>query len=521
MSRPKLRRLTLRHPHLAAWIALVMVLGLWGTWAGPSWNPQPLSAVLIPETSDTAIGVREPTGQIGEYEVDKSLVEIEFSDHETIQATIRRPIGFEGLAPAMVFIHGTGTQSHTNFEREAQAISSTGIITIVPDKRVHDYSLTHRDYEELAEDFSEVFDYAVGMEGVDPHRSGLYAVSEGCFIAPVVAATNPAVSYIALISAPVLPIREQGAWAADTYLRAVGVPNKVLQAIPRLIGQEFDEETFEYIDFDVSPYQRQLTQPIFMAYGTSDISMPIIQAPIALMEDVAQVGNDSVTIRYYDKANHGLELADHTLVLSAMQDVADWVSGMPYTAHSTPHIAGAKPTQAYVADTVNRASWFASGSMGLNILIGGVALILVSLITSALYALIRRYRRTRMVQSDKAPALPMARINGASLVLLVAVLALLAYIVALAYLATNYSHNSFITYGGWAFLRILALLAAWLCVVAVSRFFARYTDGGEYAGDENGKKKPRLALVVACAAFLGQLTLLLALAYWGVFPSLI
>ena len=65
MSRPKLRRLTLRHPHLAAWIALVMVLGLWGTWAGPSWNPQPMSAVLIPETSDTAIGVREPTGQIG------------------------------------------------------------------------------------------------------------------------------------------------------------------------------------------------------------------------------------------------------------------------------------------------------------------------------------------------------------------------------------------------------------------------------------------------------------------------
>lgn len=521
MSRSTLRRFTLKHPHLAAWIVLVMVLGLWGTWAGPSWNPQPMSAVLIPETSDTAIGVREPTGQIGEYEVEKSLVEIELSDHHTIQATIRRPIGFEGLAPAMVFIHGTGTQSHTNFEREAQAISSTGIITIVPDKRVHDYSLTHRDYEELAKDFSEVFDYTVGMEGVDPHRCGLYAVSEGCFIAPVVAATNPAVSYVALISAPVLPIREQGAWAADTYLRAVGVPDKVLQAIPRLIGQEFDEDTFEYIDFDVSPYQRQLTQPIFMAYGTGDISMPIIQAPIALMKDVAQAGNENVTIRYYDKANHGLELADHTLVLSAMQDVADWISGMPYTAHSVPHIAGAKPTQAYVADTVNRASWFASGSMGLYILIGGVALVLASLIASALYALICRYRHPHVGQGDTTTVLPMARVNGASLVLLVAVLALFAYIVALAYLATNYSQNSLITYGGWAFLRILALFAAWLCVIAVSRFYARYTGGGGDADSANSQKKPRLPLVIACAAFLGQLTLLLALAYWGVYPSLI
>lgn len=513
-----LSRPVLKYPRLAAWIVLIVCLGVWGTVAGPGWNPQPMSAVLIPETDDTAIGVAEPTDQIGQYEVETSTVRIQLSDMQTVSATIRRPVGYEGLAPAMLFIHGTGTQSHTSFQREAGAIASTGIITIVPDKRTDDYSLTHRDYEKLAEDYSEVFDYLVSIDGVDPHRCGLYAVSEGCFIAPVVAVNNPSVSYVALISAPVLPIREQGAWAADTYLRAVGVPDKVLQAIPRLIGQEFDEDTFDYIDFDVSAYQRQITQPVFLAYGTGDISMPIVQAPLLLSEDLAQAGNENLTIRYYDGADHGLQNSEGVLLLSAMQDVADWIAGLPYTAYSLPHIAGAQPTQAYVADTVSRTRWFASGKVGLYFLVGALALIVFSLTVSALYWLFRRLRYTQAGQSEhgeeKRPFLPVARINIASGVLLITVAGLLSYILAVAYLATNYTHNNLITYGGWVGLRILGLVAAWLSLVAFAKFVACYRN-------ESTHERARMPLVIAGTALLGQLIFFMALAYWGVFPSLI
>lgn len=513
-----LSRPVIKHPHLVGWIVLVTLLGIWGTVAGPLWNPQPMTTVLIPETEDTAIGLSAPSTPIGKYEVEISTVEIELSDRQKIQANVRRPLGYEGLAPAMLFIHGTGTQSHTNFHREAQAITSTGIVTIVPDKRTDDYTLTHRDYEKLAEDYSDVFDYLLSLEGVDTHRSGVYAVSEGCFIAPVVAVTNPTVSYVALISAPVLPIREQGAWAADTYLRTLNVPTKVLSAIPRLIGQEFDTDTFEYIDFDVSSYHKRMTQPVFMAYGTGDISMPIIQAPLSLIDDVKKAGNENVTIRYYAKADHGLQIGNHTLLLSAMQDVADWVSGLPFTAHSLPHIAGTQPTQTYVADTVSRTHWFASGKINVYIPAGGVILIIFSLVTSGVYVLARRVRSAPMQESDqreeKRSVLPIARINIASIVLIIAAAFLLAYILAVAYLATNYTQNNFVTYGGWIALRILALVAAWLSLVAFSKFFVHYRrmDAHEWG---------RMPLVIAGTALLGQIIFLMALAYWGVFPSLI
>ncbi|MBR6458772.1 MAG: prolyl oligopeptidase family serine peptidase [Actinomycetaceae bacterium] len=500
--------------HLAAWVVLVVSLGVWGTVAGPLWNPQPMSDVLTPETEDTAIGVSEPSGQIGQYEVAISVEEIELRDGQKVSATIRRPVGYEGLAPAMLFIHGTGTQSHTAFHREAQAIASTGIITIVPDKRTSDYTLTHRDYEKLAKDFSDVFDYLVSIDGVDPQRSGLYAVSEGCFIAPVVAAGNPAVSYVALISAPVLPIREQGAWAADTYLRALGVPEKVLTGIPRLIGQNFDEDTFDYIDFDVSVYQRQMTQPVFLAYGTGDISMPIIQAPLLLSEDLAQAGNENLTIRYYKDADHGLQIGDHVLLLSAMQDVADWVSGLPYTADSLPRIAGAQPTQTYMADIVTRTYWFASGSVGLYILAGALLLILLSLIMSAVYSLIHRVRRNHAEEGTQSEPVPMKAINIASAVLICAVIGLLAYMGALAYLATSYSHSILITYGGWLALCLLSLGAAWLSIIALSKVLSWYRE-------EKGRAIALVPRCVVWTAFFGQLTLFMALAYWGVFPSLI
>ncbi|MBR5950081.1 MAG: alpha/beta hydrolase, partial [Actinomycetaceae bacterium] len=280
------RKSSQTYMHLLLWSMLVIALGLWGTLAGPTWNPQPLSGALTPEMDDTSITTQTPSGKIGQYGVEKTLAQITLSDTQTITATIRRPRGYVGSAPAMLFVHGTGTQSHTAFYREADAIASTGIVTIVPDKRISDYSVTHRDYIKLADDYSEVFNYLLTLDGIDPQRAGIYAVSEGCFIAPIVAVNNPAVSYVALISAPVLPIRQQGAWAADTYLRTLGVPEKVLTAIPRLIGQEFSEGTFDYIDFDVSVYQRQITQPVFLAYGTGDISMPIVQASLILSDDL-------------------------------------------------------------------------------------------------------------------------------------------------------------------------------------------------------------------------------------------
>ena len=223
-----IRRFALRHPRLMVWLIAVLIFGMWGSWAGPGWNPQPMRSLIVPESADTSIATRNETPGLGDYEVQSEVITVELRDGTEIPATLRTPVGTDGLAPGMVFVHGTGTDSYQNFDREADAITSAGVITLVPDKRTDNYTTTHRDYPELSKDYEDAFTDLLSRPGVDPQRTGLYAVSEGCNIAPIVAARNSAVSYVALVSAPVLPIREQGAFAADSYLRNLGAPEQIL-----------------------------------------------------------------------------------------------------------------------------------------------------------------------------------------------------------------------------------------------------------------------------------------------------
>ena len=84
---------------------------------------------------------------------------------------------------------------------------------------------------------------------------------------------------------------QQAAFAVDQYLRNTGVPDQVFRAIPRAVGMQLPGGGFEYVDFDVAPYQRQMTQPVLAVYGTADQSMPIIQGAEQLIRDIAIAGN--------------------------------------------------------------------------------------------------------------------------------------------------------------------------------------------------------------------------------------
>lgn len=504
-----LKRFALRHPRGIAWAVLVLLLGLWGAWAGPGWNPQPMRTLIVPETSDTSITTATPTPRLGTYEVKESVVTITLRDGTQIPATLRVPVGVDGLVPGVVFIHGTGTDSYKDFSREAKYITSTGIITLVPEKRTENYTTTHRDYEALAEDYSDAFDYLVTqVTGVDPRRSGVYGVSEGCFISPIVATSRDDVSFVALVSAPVLPIREQGALAADAYLRNLGAPERLIRAIPRLIGQDFGSDTFAYIDFDVSQYQQRMTMPVLMLYGTADMSMPTVQGPLIMREDLAQGGNKDLTVRYYDGADHGLKL-NHILDVQAMQDTADWINGLPSTADASPHIAGAQPSQTYLGGTVGRPHWFASGAFAIWILVIGLAATVLSLLATLLNKIKIRGHRVMALRDCGA------KVTLASLSILIAVAACFGYMLAVAELALSYEQNAWIVQGGWLVAQLVALIAAWLEIRVI---FAFVKARSKALGDDRIHGVANVFMIVT---LIGQLTLLFALAYWGFYPSII
>lgn len=504
-----IRRFALRHPRVMVWLVAVLILGMWGSWAGPGWNPQPMRSLIVPETADTSITTRNDTPELGEYEVHTEVVSIELRDGTEIPATLRTPVGVDGLAPAMVFVHGTGTDSYKNFEREADAVSSAGVITLVPDKRTDNYTTTHRDYPELSKDYEDALTDLLSRPGVDPQRAGLYAVSEGCNIAPIVAARNSSVSYVALISAPVLPIREQGAFAADSYLRNLGAPEQILSAIPKLIGQNFGQDAFEYIDFDVSEYQREMTMPVLMLYGTGDMSMPTVQGPIITREDLETAGNSDLTVRYYEDADHGLQV-DKVLVDQAMQDTADWVNGLPYTADAAPHVAGAQPKQDYMAGRVNQPPWFASGMVAVWILLIGLGLALVGVVMTTIGAM--SYRRKRLLYFHGCGG----AVNFASLTVILAWIVTLGYTVAVAELAVSYEQNRLLVQGGWLLAQVIGILAVWMVVrVPFACHRAHYPEDGSGNHTLSG-----FANAIVVISFVAQVMLLFALAYWGVYPAL-
>ena len=485
----------------------VLGLGAVGTISGPDWDPVPFTETIAVATTDTAIGGSAGTDPVGTYDVATSIVQVDLAG-TTIEARISEPVGAEGPRPGLVFVHGAGTGRYEiAFVAQAEALASAGVVTMVPNKRLDTYSTRDRSYVAMANDYLRSVELLRRLPGVDPDRVGVYGESEGAWIVPVMAADNPSVAFTVLVAAPVVPPRQQAAFAVDSYLRNTGVPVEVLTAIPRIVGMEFPGGGFEYVDFDARPFQQRMRQPMLAVYGTGDAAMPTIQGAEQLIADLAVAGNDDVTVRYYDGADHGIKI-DHVLVPDFARDLAAWIQGLPASADAEPSIAGAEPYQRFRAGPVDRPRWFAEGDLLLAAVVAGWGALLVV----PVIAVVRRLRGRRqrsLAEGVRAPLVVMA--SGAAL----AFVGLAGYLLTVAYLAQNYRRNDVFVQGGWLVIRVLAIAAAVAAVVLLSRILDGRRRGVAPAA------RDRAGAWYLASAFGGSSTILVLLAYFGVFPALL
>ena len=508
------------HRTVGSVVVALLSLSLIGTLAGPRWTPEPMSDPLAPTTADTSIGGDATTTVPGAYDVETSTVTVTQADGERVDALLRRPVGVRGPAPGVVFLHGAGTQTIEGFAEQAGALASAGVTTLVPSKPVEDYSLTSRDYPAMAADYGRSVDYLAGLDGVDSRRIGVYAESEGAIPAVVLTAEDARVSFLVLASAPVVRLREQMALAVDSYMRNVGVPEPMLTVIPRVLGSaDIPGGGFDYADFDSVPYLERITVPVLMLYGTADASMPLVQGPTTVWQALQRSGDDDLTVRYYAGANHGLKsgtTTDGPLAPGVARDLTRWVTGLPATADAAPHVAGAAPTQAYWARTPDPTRWYASGDLMLAGVVGGPALLAAAGLGWAVGQLPRlRGRRGLHLRG---------RVGRWSAALGLSVIAswvlYLAYILLVARLATSYSSNWLISYGGWLAAQLMALVAVVILVKLVGRIWLvrGHHRRGRHAG---GRWLTAPSALVLLCVLAGAVVLLVGLAYWGLFPMLL
>lgn len=480
----------------------VIVLAVLGAVMGPQWDPVPLADPLEVQSADTAIG-GAPDG--GEYDVRTSVVTVQLEGTE-VEALISEPVGAPADRAGIVFVHGAGTGRFTDaFVKQAHDLAASGVVTMVPDKRLDTYSTRHRNYPAMARDYQASVELLRQWPGVDPDAVGVYAESEGGWIAPIMAAESDGVGFVVLVSSPVVPPRQQAAFAVDSYLRNTDVPSGVFRAIPRAVGMSLPGGGFEYADFDVTPYQRRTHQPVFIAYGTGDASMPTVQGAETLIRDLAIAGNDQYTVRYYADADHGIRVHG-TVDPDFVRDVSGWVRGLPATGDAEPRIAGDEPMQMYWASPVPTPRWLASGDAVLATVVAAAALIAVG---PLLWVLLRVARRPRPPGGRLAQgtALPLALLGVGAVV---TVAALVAYLVAVARLALNYDTNGVVVQGGWVALRLLGIAVVVAGAVLVERARAAREGGRPVAGGV-------VARTTLWGGVVGSVVLLVVLAYWGVF----
>ncbi len=531
--------------------ALLVGLALVGAVAGPQWDPVPVSDHLQPATPDTAIrgvapGLGDEIGEVGDHEVRETTVTVPLDGTE-VEALLRQPLDGSGELlrdrPGVVFVHGAGTGRFAEaFTDVASALASAGVATLVPDKRLDTYSTRDRDYVAMAADYRRSVDLLRTVDGVDPERVGVYGESEGTWIVPVMQAQDPTIAFTMLVSAPVVPPREQAAFAVDNYLRNTGVPEQVFRAIPRAVGMQLPGGGFDYVDFDVRPWLERQTAPVLVVYGTADPSMPVEQGARQVIADTAVRGDDApVTVRYYAGANHGIKVREETaegrvlrLHPDFARDLATWVQGLPGTAEAPPRIAGDTPNQLFLAVPVPQPRWWGNGDIVLGAVAAGAGLILLGPLVWGVHALARRTVRRR---STAPPPRLGAGLRQAVLVLamgsIATTAALVVYLLAVARLALDYQRDDLVVQGGWVGVRLLGVVtvvagAVVLRQVADARAARRTAVAGRAVqADEGSGSAPQPvapevargwpAHVTFWCVVVGAVTLLVTLAYWGVY----
>lgn len=493
-----------RYRVAAGTVVGAIVLAVLGALLGPQWTPVPMTDPLTVQAESTAIPGAPRTGP---YPVDETVVEVPL-DGATVQARLLLPVGVAGDVPGVVFVHGAGTGAFADaFVAQAQALAEAGVATLVPDKRLDTYTVRHRDYVTMAQDYLRSFDVLRSVEGVDPDRVGVYAESEGAWIAPVMAVDEPDIAFVVLVSAPVVPARQQAAFAVDSYLRNTGVPQQVFRAIPRAVGMSLPGGGFEYADFDVAPYQRRMTQPVLVAYGTADASMPLVQGAEQIIRDVAIAGNTAYTVRYYRGADHGIRV-DGVVAPAFLRDLTGWVQGLPDTGSTWPRIAGDQPEQLYWAAPVPQPRWLGNGDVLVFLVLGAVGLVVLLPLARWVVVGVQHVRgRPPVPGRDRALARLLALLSATSVG---TVGALVWYLVAVARLALGYERNGWIVQGGWLGVRLLGLAAVLAAAAVVARLRHLRQTGEPLARGVVG----HVVLWGTCAACAA---LLVVLAYWGVY----
>lgn len=247
----------------------------------------------------------------------------------------------------IVLLQGSSSNLRREYRFYADHFARAGLAVLAFDKRgkgesTGDYGAAT--YDVLAGDAAAAVEFLRAQPGVDRERVGVWGLSQGAFIAPLVAARVPSLRFLVAVSAPGTPVGESAAYqdsirlvsggfdsadlqramtlnrrllewlrtgrdrdeliallseAADTgWRRASSLPPR-LPSAPSLEGWYWRGRTL-----DPAPWWRAVRVPVLAVYGAADELIPAGPNSRAIERALRGGSKRDATVRVFPAANH-------------------------------------------------------------------------------------------------------------------------------------------------------------------------------------------------------------------------
>ena len=211
--------------------------------------------------------------------------------------------------PALVMLEGAGNRGRQELQPAAEVFARHGVITLIYDKRKVGYSLLRRDYGLLAADAVAAVALLATRRDVDPSRLGLWAQSEGAYVAPLACRRSSAIKFLITVGAVGVTPAVQTAWGYDQFLRHAGVSTGLPHTLEiTALRTMISAGLFPEANFDPVPAWQQIRQPVLAEWGEFDrVALPR-ESSTAIEEALRRGGNTRYTIRFISGVRHNLNL---------------------------------------------------------------------------------------------------------------------------------------------------------------------------------------------------------------------
>ena len=143
--------------------------------------------------------------------------------------------------------------------------------------------------------------------GVDPSHVGLWALSEGAFVAPIAAGRSSEVAFVITVGAVGVTPAAQTAWEYGEYLGQAGVTGRLARTLPTtVLGTAIDAGLFPEADFDPLPFWEQVRQPVLAQWGEFDRDSVPRESSRLIRAALDRAGNTQHSVRIMPSVNHNL-----------------------------------------------------------------------------------------------------------------------------------------------------------------------------------------------------------------------